>query len=368
MILGIPKEIKDNEFRVAISPEGVMEIAESGAEIYVESKAGEGIGFHDQDYEKAGAKILKTKKELYEKSDLIVKVKEPQPEECALFKEGQILFSYLHLAAEKKMTEMLLQKKIIGIAFETVTDEQNKLPLLYPMSEIAGKLSTQQGAHYLEKKNGGKGLLMGGALGCEAATVLILGGGTVGMAAAEIAFGMGARVVIFERSFDQMRHLKDVFGKQVEVVYSSTPTLRKYLPSCDLLIGTILIPGAAAPKIVTREMIKLMQPGSVVVDVSIDQGGCMETSKPTSHSNPIYFEEKVLHYCVTNMPAAVPLTSSRALEKNILPYVLRLCKNPVEKILSQDKHFADGLQVFKGQLTSASVASSLGLSYSPVKW
>lgn len=368
MILGIPKEIKDNEFRVAISPEGVMEVAQRGTEVQVESQAGAGIGFSNEDYEKAGAKIARDKKELYGKADLIVKVKEPQPEECALFREGQLLFSYLHLAAEKEMTETLLKKKMIGIAFETVTDEQNKLPLLFPMSEIAGKLSTQQGAHYLEKKNGGKGLLMGGAVGCEAATVLILGGGTVGMAAAEIAFGMGARVVIFERSFDQMRHLKDVFAKQVEVVYSSTAALKKYLPSCDLLIGTILIPGAAAPKIVTREMIKLMQPGSVVVDVSIDQGGCMETSKPTSHSQPIYFEEKVLHYCVTNMPAAVPLTSSRALEKNILPYVLRLCESPIEEIFSKDKHFAEGLQLFKGKLTSASVASSLGLPYSPVKW
>ncbi|BBM88757.1 alanine dehydrogenase [Spirochaetota bacterium] len=371
MKIGIPKEIKNHEYRVALTDQGVSELLHHGHEVYVEKDAGIHLALTNEHYERLGATIKATKQALYEISDVIVKVKEPQLAETQFMHENQIIFSYLHLAVEKEMTEHLLAKRVLGIAFETITSEGNFLPLLFPMSEIAGKLSIQEGAFYLKKSQSGRGVLLGGAVGTHRARVVVLGGGTSGTAAAKIALGMGAHVVIFDKSLARMRVLHDILTGSYQVLYPSQDALETETRRADLLVGSVLLPGGKAPKLVSREMVAAMQPGSVIVDIAIDQGGCIATSKPTTHSAPTFVDEDVIHYCVTNMPASVPLTASRALENSILPYLLKLVGHKTDaasegdsikrvyKTLRNDPHLLNGLNVCNGNVTHQAVAEAL---------
>lgn len=363
MLIAIPKEIKDNEARAALSPHGVRELSNLGHKLYVEHNAGSAIGYFDQDYIDSGATIVQDNKEIFANAELIVKVKEPQLSEVGLFRENQILFSYLHLAAEEKLTLELLKKQIIAISYETVRDFNGNLPLLQPMSEVAGRLSTQCGAFALQKNHGGKGLLLGGVSGVAPAKVTILGGGAVGTNAAFIAVGMGADVTIIDKSLNRIRELNDIFDNRVNVLYATDDTIEKHVVDSDLLIGAILVPGAKAPKIVTKEMIYKMQVGSVVVDVAIDQGGCIETSMPTTHSDPIYNEKGILHYCVTNMPAAAARTATRALENATLPYIISLANKGYKQSFQEDPGFLEGLNIFRDNIVFEPVAKSLGLDF-----
>ncbi len=366
MKIGIPKEIKNNEARVALTPAGVMELAPYKHEIFVEKDAGLAIGFSDTDYEKAGAKIINLAAELYAIAEMIVKVKEPQTAECSLIREGQIIFSYLHLAAEPKLTAALLKSKAVAIAFETVEAKDPQLPLLAPMSEVAGRISIQAGAFAMQKNNGGQGILLGGVTGVAPAEVLIIGGGVVGTNAAKIAIGMGANVTILDKSLPRIRELEYIFQGRANAVYASNDNVRNYALKADLLVGAVLIPGKSAPKIITREIVKNMKKGSVIVDVAIDQGGCCETSKPTTHSEPTYIEEGVIHYCVTNMPAAVARTSTLALQNATLPYIIKLVEKGWKKALQEDALFAKGLSACHGKLTCSGVAASLNLPHTPI--
>ncbi len=363
MLIGIPKEIKDNETRVAISPSGAKELIASGNQVILERMAGDAIGFTDEMYEKAGVKIVFTKDEVYQAADMIVKVKEPQAIEVDMLKKDQILFSYLHLAAEKELTKRLLKRGVIAISYETVEDK-GTLALLTPMSEVAGRVATQAGAYSLQKNVGGKGVLLGGVSGVEPAKVVIIGGGVVGANAATIASGMGAIVTILDKSLSKIRKLKNVFGNNVQVLYSSKDVLEKSIAEADLVIGAILVPGAKSPKVITKKMIKSMNKGSVIVDVSIDQGGCFETSKPTTHSNPIYVVNDVIHYCVTNMPAVAAKTASRALENATIPYILKLAKDGYKKALLSDKGFLKGLNIYYDKVTYKAVSDAFNMHYS----
>lgn len=364
MIVGVPKEIKNREFRVAMTPEGVRELVSRGHSVLVQQSAGLGAGFEDADYTKVGANLAADAAEVFKRADLVVKVKEPQPEETQLLRPGQTLFTYLHLAADADLTARLLSSGASAIAYEAVTDAQGTLPLLSPMSEVAGRLSIQEGARFLEKHQGGKGMLLGGVPGVAPANVLVIGAGVVGLNAARVAMGMGADVTVLDRSLARLRHLDDLYGDRLRTLYSSQETLERQLARADLVVGAVLIPGAAAPRLVTRRMLKGMQKGTVMVDVAIDQGGCFESSRPTTHESPTFEEEGIVHYCVTNMPGAVPRTSTVALANATLPFVLALANKGLHKALLDDRHLCNGLSVHAGKLTSAAVAESLGLSVS----
>ncbi|MDA8094589.1 MAG: alanine dehydrogenase [Betaproteobacteria bacterium] len=364
MRIGIPKEIKDHEFRVGVTPAGVSRLRAEGHEIRVESGAGAKIGFSDDRYREAGATLCQTPEDVYE-AGLIIKVKEPQPGEYPLLREGQTLFCYLHLAASADLTRALLERKIIGVAYETVTDAQGGTPLLHPMSEIAGRLSVQAGATTLEMAHGGHGTLLGGVPGVPPGRVAILGGGTVGANAAKIAIGLGADVTLLDVSATRLRYLDDIFGPRLKTSYSDPETIALAAQDADLLVGAVLIPGARAPKLLTRGIVQTMKHGSVLVDVSIDQGGLSETSRPTTHSQPTYVEEGVVHYCVTNMPAACARTSTLALTHVTLPYALRLAGQGAERALRADPWLRKGLNMYRGTLTAASVGADLGFDFRP---
>ena len=322
MKIGLPKEIKDNEYRVGLTPAGVRAFTDAGHNVFVEKKAGEGSGFGNELYEKAGATMLETADDVWEAGDMIVKVKEPIAPEYPRMRENQLLFTYLHLAPEPELTKQLMERKVSGVAYETITDERGTLPLLTPMSEVAGRMAVQVGATHLEKMNGGRGILLGGVPGVMAGRVVIIGGGVVGTEAAKMAIGLGAHVTIIDRNLDRLRQLDDIFLSKVQTLASSRYAIEEAIASADLVIGAVLVVGAAAPKLVTREMLKLIPNGTVLVDVAVDQGGCFETTHATTHSNPIYYEEGVLHYCVANMPGAVPRTSTFALTNATLPYAV----------------------------------------------
>lgn len=363
MIIGVPKEIKNHEYRVGMIPASVRELVSHGHQVYVETNAGSGIGFSDDDYIAVGASILPTAADVFAKAEMIVKVKEPQAIERAMLKEGQILFTYLHLAPDFPQTEELIKSIAVCIAYETVTDNMGRLPLLAPMSEVAGRMSIQAGAQTLEKSRGGSGLLLGGVPGVAPAKVVVLGGGVVGANAARMAIGLRADVTILDRNIDTLRKLDEEFQGRANVVYSTADAIEKYVLEADLVIGAVLIPGAAAPKLVTQQHIKRMKPGSAVVDVAIDQGGCFETSHPTTHAEPTYIVDDVVHYCVANMPGAVARTSTFALNNATLPYIVKLANKGYQKALLEDAGFLKGLNVIHGKVTYKEVAENFGLDY-----
>lgn len=362
MLIGVPKEIKNNEYRVGLVPGSVYELINDGHEVWVQKGAGNGIGCSDEDYKKVGAKIVDTAEKIFAKVDMIVKVKEPQPNECKMLREGQILFTYLHLAPDPKQTELLLKSGCTAIAYETVTDKKGGLPLLAPMSEVAGRLAVQAGAYFLEKPRGGRGVLLGGVPGVPGADVLVIGGGVVGTNALRMAIGLGANVTVLDKSLDRLRLLDLEFSNRLNTVYSTTAALEEYIVKSDLVIGGILLAGAAAPKLVRKDMLAKMRKGSVIVDVAIDQGGCCETSKPTTHEKPTYEIDGVIHYCVANMPGAVPRTSTFALNNATLPFTLALAKHGLAA-LQQDPHFMNGLNIHNGKLTCEAVAIALDKNY-----
>jgi alanine dehydrogenase len=367
VLVGVPKEIKTHEYRVGLVPSSVRELSHHGHRVIVESGAGEGIGCGDEVYRAAGAEIVATAEEVFARAEMVVKVKEPQPQECARLRPGQILYTYLHLAADKPQTEALLRSGCVAIAYETVTDARGRLPLLAPMSEVAGRMSVQVGAHCLEKNQGGSGMLLGGVPGVPAARVVIIGGGVSGTNAARMAMGMEAHVTVIDRSLERLYELDLQFGPMLNTIFSTVDAIEQHVAGADLLIGAVLIPGAAAPKLVTRSMIRRMRPGSVFVDIAIDQGGCAETSRPTSHAAPTYVEEGVIHYCVTNMPGAVARTSTFALNNATLPHALAIADKGWRKALQDDRHLAAGLNVCEGKLTYAAVAEALDLPHTPLE-
>ena len=363
MKIGVPKEIKPQEYRIGLTPDRVKVLTSNGHEVLIENNGGFEAGFYNEQYKSAGAKIIDKAEDIFNNSNIIVKVKEPLSNEVKMIRENQIVFTYLHLAAAKELTEGLIKSKSICIAYETVTDNNGKLPLLAPMSAVAGRMSVQAGAHSLEKNQKGRGLLLGGAPGVEPANIVILGGGVVGENAALIATGMRAKVHIVDKSEPRLKQLKEMFGDKIIPQHSDKIDLKKLLSDCDLLIGGVLIPGAEAPKLVTKEMIKNMKRGSGIVDVAIDQGGCVETSKPTTHANPTYIVDDVVHYCVANMPGGVPRTSTLALNKATLPFLSKLANEGYNKALKNDKNFLAGLNVCKGSVTYKAVADVLGQKY-----
>ena len=363
MRIGVPKEIKPQENRIGLTPDSVKTLVSEGHEVLVESNGGFEAGFENDQFVKAGAKIAKSAEDIFNDSDIIVKVKEPQKVEVDMIRENQIIYTYLHLAAAKELTEGLIKSKSINIAYETVTDNNGRLPLLAPMSAVAGRMSVQAGAHCLEKNQKGRGVLLGGAPGGEPANVLILGGGVVGENAAIIATGMRAKVHIVDKSEVRLKQLIEIFGEKIIPEQSDKIDLNKLVAEADLIVGGVLIPGAEAPKLVTKDMLKLMKRGSVIVDVAIDQGGCVETSKPTTHRNPTFIVDDVVHYCVANMPGGVPRTSTLALNQATLPYLVKLANKGYQKALKEDKNFLAGLNVCKGQVTYKAVADVFGYNY-----
>ena len=367
MRVGVPKEIKSDEYRVAMMPVGVELMVKAGHQVFVEAQAGAASGFPDEDYLKAGAMILPSAAEIFSSADMIVKVKEPQPAEIQMFRPGQIVFTYFHFAADKELTQACLESGITAIAYETIKDRQGRLPLLTPMSEIAGKMSIQEGAKYLEKPMMGRGILLGGVPGVPPAHVVVLGGGIVGTNAAKVAAGLGANVVIMDVSLDRLRYLDDVMPANVHTIYSDPQNIRDQVRLSDLVIGAVLIPGAKAPRLVTRSDLKDMKNGSVIVDVAIDQGGCIETARPTTHKQPTYVVEGVVHYCVTNMPGADGRTSTIALCNATLPYAVKIATRGVEKAAADDQGLAEGLNMIGGRVTNAAVAESLHLQHQPLK-
>ena len=363
MKIGVPKEIKPQEHRIGLTPDSVKTLVLEGHEVIVENKGGFEAGFENDQYTNAGAKIANNASDIFNDAEIIVKVKEPQKVEVDMIRENQIVYTYLHLAAAKELTEGLIKSKSINIAYETVTDDSGRLPLLAPMSAVAGRMSVQAGAHCLEKNQKGRGLLLGGAPGVEGGTVVILGGGVVGENAAVIATGMQAKVHIVDKSEARLKQLVEMFGDKIIPVQSDEIDLKKLVSKADLLIGGVLIPGAEAPKLVTKEMIKMMKRGSVIVDVAIDQGGCVETSKPTTHGDPTYIVDDVVHYCVANMPGAVPRTSTIALNNATLPFLVKLANKGYQKALGEDKNFLAGLNIHKGDVTYKAVADVFGHSF-----
>ena len=361
MRVGVPKEIKNHEYRVALTPPSAAELVAAGHEVLVQTGAGSGIDFEDADYQAAGARIVGTAAEVFAGSDMIVKVKEPQPEEIAMLESRHLLFTYLHLAADKPQAEGLMKSGATCIAYETVTSRLGSLPLLKPMSEVAGRMSVQVGAHYLEKEQGGRGVLLGGVPGVAPARVAILGGGVSGVNAAQMAVGMRADVTIYDISNDRLAELDMFFGSQIKTAYASTAAIAAAVARAHLVIGAVLIPGAAAPKLVTREMLKTMKRGSVLVDIAIDQGGCFETSRPTTHENPVFEVEGVIHYCVANMLGAVARTSAFALNNATLPFAVRLANMGAEAAMAADPHLANGLNVSTGKIRHPAVAAALDL-------
>ena len=365
MIIGVPKEIKLQEHRIGLTPDSVKILTEKGHEVLVQNNGGFEAGFTNEDYKNSGAKIIDKAEDIFKEAELIVKVKEPQMNEVAMIRENQIIYTYLHLAAAKELTEGLVKSKAVCIAYETVTDDNGRLPLLAPMSAVAGRMSIQAGAHSLEKNQKGRGLLLGGAPGVEPAKVVILGGGVVGENAAIIATGMRGKVYVVDKSEKRLKELHEIFGDKIVPSQSDKIDLKKLISDCDLLIGGVLVPGAEAPKLVTKEMIKSMKRGSVIVDVAIDQGGCVETSKPTTHAEPTYIVDEIVHYCVANMPGGVPRTSTMALNKATLPMLIKLADQGYEKTFKENKNYLAGLNVFKGQITYKGVADAFNLKYSP---
>ncbi len=363
MIIGVPKEIKDHETRVGLVPSGVTALREAGHEVFVETHAGEGSSLTDREYMQAGAAIVQSAAEVWSKADLVVKVKEPQRAEYPNFRPGLILFTYLHLAPLPELTDQLLAARVNGVAYETIRESDGSLPLLTPMSEVAGRMSVQVGAQYLEKPNGGRGILLGGVPGVAPANVVILGGGVVGTNAAKMALGMGARVTMIDRSLNRLRQLDDIFGGHLVTMASNSWTIGESVKAADLVVGSVLIPGASAPKLVRREMIATMKHGAVVVDVAIDQGGCFETSHPTTHTEPTYFVDGVLHYCVSNMPAAAPHTSTFALTNATFPYLLELANLGLEAACERHPALREGVNTYNGYVTHAGVAQSQGRSF-----
>ncbi|MBK8466479.1 MAG: alanine dehydrogenase [Chloracidobacterium sp.] len=365
MKIGLPKEIKDNEYRVGLTPAGVQALVGDGHTVFVQKTAGEGSGFKDEQYVKAGGQLLDTADEIWQAGDMIVKVKEPVAPEYPRMRENQLLFTYLHLAPELELTKQMLDRKVTGVAYETITSN-GRLPLLTPMSEVAGRMSVQVGATYLEKMNGGKGILLGGVPGVPAANVVIIGGGIVGTEAAKMAVGLGAKVTIIDRDLDRLRQLDDIFLSKVQTLASSRYAIEEAISHADLVVGAVLVVGAAAPKLVTRDMLHLIPSGSVLVDVAVDQGGCFETTHATTHSNPTYYEEGVLHYCVANMPGAVPRTSTFALTNATLPYAQALAGKGFEKAIADDAGLREGVNTYAGKLTYEAVATSQNLEYTPL--
>jgi alanine dehydrogenase len=360
MIIGVPREVKDHETRVGLVPSGVTALVEAGHDVLVQARAGIGSSILDEEYREAGARIVETPQEVWSRADLVVKVKEPQPSEYAHLRPGLILFTYLHLAPLPELTGRLLQSKMTAIAYETIREPDGSLPLLTPMSEVAGRMAVQVGAQYLEAPNGGRGILLGGVPGVAPANCVILGGGVVGNNAAKMALGLGANVTIIDINLNRLREIDDIYNGHVVTLASNVWTVREALRLADLVIGAVLIPGASAPKVVRRDMIAQMKRGAVVVDVAIDQGGCMETSRPTTHTDPIYFVDGVLHYCVSNMPAAVPHTSTLALTNATFPYLLQLANKGLERAVAESEAIREGVNTYQGQVTYPAVAESQG--------
>ncbi|WP_299978289.1 alanine dehydrogenase [uncultured Pseudoteredinibacter sp.] len=363
MLIGVPKEIKNHEYRVGLTPASVKELINNGHQVIIETEAGSSIGFDNQQYIDAGATIIDTAEEVFAQAEMIVKVKEPQPNECEMLRPDQILYTYLHLAPDPRQTELLVKSGAICVAYETVTAPDGTLPLLAPMSEVAGRMSVQAGAHHLEKAQGGRGVLLGGVPGVAPAKVLVIGGGVVGDNAAAMAVGMGADVTIMDRSLPRLRQLDTEYEGHVKCVYSTGAAIEEYALEADLVIGAVLIPGAAAPKLLTRDIISRMKTGSVVVDVAIDQGGCFETSKATTHQEPTYVVDGVVHYCVANMPGGVARTSTMALNNATLPYALEIANRGVKEALERDAGLMAGLNVCRGKVTYKAVADVLGYDY-----
>ena len=367
MIIGIPKEIKNNENRVAITPAGVKAFSQTGNQVLVQKSAGLGSGIEDSEYIQAGATIIETAEEVFEKAEMIIKVKEPLSSEYKLLRPGQILYTYLHFASCLELTKAMMDRKIIGIAYETVQTEDGSLPLLAPMSEVAGKMASHVAAYYLALPYGGSGVLMGGVPGVAPAKVVVLGGGTVGTCAAKVAAGIGANVTLLDISINRLKYLADVLPKNITLLISNQHNIEEEIKDADAVIGAVLIPGAEAPKLITKEMLKMMKPNSVIVDVAIDQGGCIETSRPTSHSEPVYKVNNVLHYCVTNMPGAFSRTSTFALTNATLPYGLEIANKGYKKAIKENKALAKGLNVIDGKVTYRPVAKTFNLKYYPVE-
>lgn len=363
MIVGVPREIKPQENRVGLVPGSVREVIRAGGTVLVEKNAGVGIGISDQEYHAAGAEIIETADEVFSRAELIIKVKEPQPIECKRLREGQTLFTYLHLAPDPQQTRLLKESGVTAIAYETVTQNDGGLPLLTPMSQVAGRMSIQAGAHCLEMAQGGSGILLGGVPGVSPGNVVVIGGGVVGTNAARMAMGMEAHVTVLDKSLSRLRELDFQFGSKLNTIYATSEALEHYVVGADLVIGAVLVPGASAPKLVTHAMLKTMRPGSVVVDVAIDQGGCFETSRPTTHHEPTYMLDGIVHYCVANMPGAVPKTSTFALNNATLPFVLSLVTKGVKLALLSDGHLLNGLNVHQGMITYEAVARDLGYDY-----
>ena len=367
MIVGVPKEIKNKENRVGMVVAGVRALTTAGHKVLIQHNAGFGAGISDDDYRKAGAVIIEGPKEIFEKSDMIVKVKEPLPEEYSMLREGQILYTYLHLAADERLTKALMERKIVGIAYETIQPADGSLPLLAPMSAVAGRMATQIGASYLQHDHGGKGMLLGGVTGVDRANVVILGGGVVGINSAKMAVGLGARVTILDTNVNRLDYLSDIFGNEVTTLYSNSEQIEKAVNQADLVIGAVLVPGAKAPKLVTREMISRMQPGGVVVDVAVDQGGSVETCRPTSHEHPTYTVDGVIHYAVPNMPGAVPRTSTYALTNVTMKYAVMLANLGWKEAVTRDPALLKGVNILNGKVAYKQVADDLGLPFEPVR-
>jgi alanine dehydrogenase len=367
MLIGVPKEIKNNEFRVGLTPTSVRELVHHGHTVLVQTGAGHEIGLEDDLYTAAGAQIAPDAASVFGRADMIVKVKEPQPAECRMLRDGQVLFTYLHLAPDPEQTKLLLASGAIGIAYETVTDDRGGLPLLAPMSEVAGRMAVQAGAHCLEKAQGGRGVLLGGVPGVPAAKVVVLGGGVVGTNAARMAMGLEAKVVVIDRSLGRLKELDLQFGAKLQTLYSTVDTIEENVLDADLVIGAVLLPGAEAPKLVTRAMVARMKRGAVIVDVAIDQGGCFETSHPTTHAEPTYVVDGVVHYCVANMPGGVARTSTFALNNATLPFVLALADRGYRAALAKDRHLRNGLNVHRGKITCQAVSEAQGVEYQPAE-
>lgn len=367
MRIGLPREVKDNEYRVGLVPAGVHALVGDGHQVFVEKDAGEGSGFADQEFQAAGGEIIGSADEVYEASELIIKVKEPVEEEYGRLHPGQVVFGYFHLAPLPRLTQLLVERHVVAVAYETITDDQGHLPLLTPMSEIAGRMATIVGTYYLQKPMGGRGVLLGGVPGVRPGLVVIIGAGVVGMNAMKMAMGLGAQVSVLDLDVEKLRYIDDLYFGRVETLMSNEMHLAESLQKADLVVGAVLVPGANAPKIVTRDMVSTMRPGSVVVDVAVDQGGCFETTRPTTHSDPVYEVEKVLHYGVTNMPGAMPRTSTRALTNVTLPYARRIAAAGIEDAARRDVHLKRGINVLKGCVTCRPVAEAQGLPYQDIE-
>lgn len=363
MIVGTTKELKNHEYRVGLTPDGVRTLVNKGHEVYVEHDAGKAAGFLDEDYKNAGATVLNDPKEVYEKVDMLVKVKEPEPEEYPYLKEGLILYTYLHLAANKQLAKLLIEKHIKAVAYETIKDSLGNLPCLRPMSQIAGRLSIQEGAKYIERSYGGRGIILGGVPGVERGRIVILGGGVAGTYAAKAAVGIDAHVTLLDINLNRLSYIEDIFGASVTTLYSSEENIKRSLRDADLVIGSVLIPGGSTPKLIRKEYLKEMKRGAVIVDIAIDQGGCAETSHTTTHDDPVYIVDGIVHYCVGNMPGAVPYTSTVALSNATFPYALKIADLGLKKVVENDPGFKLGVNIYDGYCTNQNVADSLGLEY-----